>query len=131
LDRIDIQIEVTPVPFDDLTSKAESEKSESIRERVKNARQIQQERYASLNGIHSNAMMPPNMIRELCQLDTPSENLLKTAMNRLKLSARAYDRILKVARTIADLDGKPNINHVHISEAIGYRNLDRENWGGN
>jgi magnesium chelatase family protein len=130
LDRIDIQIEVTPVPFDDLTSKAESEKSESIRERVKNAREIQQKRYASLNGIHSNAMMPPNLIRELCQLDTPSENLLKTAMNRLKLSARAYDRILKVARTIADLDNKPNITHIHISEAIGYRNLDRENWGG-
>jgi magnesium chelatase family protein len=130
LDRIDLHIEVTPVKFDELSGKACGETSESIRQRVIQARERQIERFAPHPGIYSNAQMPPQMVREICLIEKASENLLKTAMSRLKLSARAYDRILKVARTIADLNGSPNIQVPHIAEAIQYRSLDREGWAG-
>lgn len=130
LDRIDLHVEVTPVSFDDLSSKAKGESSASIRKRILLAREMQTERYKDVNGVHNNAMMPSNMIREVCQIDAASNKLLKTAMESLRLSARAYDRILKVARTIADLAGADAITHFHISEAIQYRNLDREGWAG-
>ena len=129
LDRIDIQVEITPVPFDELTNVAPSESSVSIRERVLRARQIQQQRFADEPGVHSNAQMTPRLLQKYAQLDERGRNMLQTAMDRLNLSARAYDRILKVARTIADLDGSPDIQSAHIAEAIGYRSLDRESWG--
>lgn len=128
LDRIDIQIEIVPVPFEKLSESRKGESSTSIRERVIAARKIQTERFADYNTIHCNAQMTPKL---QAQYATPDENglqLLRNAMNRLNLSARAYDRILKVSRTIADLDGSPQIQSMHIAEAIGYRNLDRENW---
>ncbi|MCZ2357260.1 MAG: YifB family Mg chelatase-like AAA ATPase [Bacteroidia bacterium] len=130
LDRIDIHIEVTPVPFEDLTTASSGEGSATIRERVIHARNQQTQRFVNTSNIYSNAMMPPQAVREICQLDKPSELLLKTAMKRLNLSARAYDRILKVARTIADLSESVPIRVEHIAEAIQYRNLDRENWAG-
>ena len=129
LDRIDIQVEITPVPFDELTNVAPSESSVSIRERVLRARQIQQQRFADEPGVHSNAQMTPRLLQKYAQLDERGRNMLQPAMDRLNLSARAYDRILKVARTIADLDGSPDIQSAHIAEAIGYRSLDRESWG--
>ena len=129
LDRIDIQVEITPVPFDELTNVTPSESSVSIRERVLRARQIQQQRFADEPGVHSNAQMTPRLLQKYAQLDERGRNMLQTAMDRLNLSARAYDRILKVARTIADLDGSPDIQSAHIAEAIGYRSLDRESWG--
>ncbi len=127
LDRIDLHVEVTPVPFNQLSENASGEKSASIRERVIQARAIQKERYAD-TGLHSNAQMSSKQLKEVCRLDTAGANLLKSAMEKLDLSARAYDRILKVSRTIADLDGKENIDAVHVAEAINYRSLDRENW---
>ena len=130
LDRIDLHVEVTPVSFDDLSSKAKGEESDSIRKRILQAREMQTERYKEAKGVHSNAMMPSNIIREVCQIDAASNKLLKKAMESLRLSARAYDRILKVSRTIADLAGSDAITHFHISEAIQYRNLDRESWAG-
>ena len=129
LDRIDIQVEITPVPFDELTNATPSESSVAIRERVLRARQIQQQRFADEPGVHSNAQMTPRLLQKYAQLDERGRNMLQTAMDRLNLSARAYDRILKVARTIADLDGSPDILSAHIAEAIGYRSLDRESWG--
>ena len=129
LDRIDIQVEITPVPFDELTNVAPSESSVSIRERVLRARQIQQQRFADEPGVHSNAQMTPRLLQKYAQLDERGKNMLQSAMDKLNLSARAYDRILKVARTIADLDGSPDIQSAHIAEAIGYRSLDRESWG--
>ena len=129
LDRIDIQVEITPVPFDELTNVAPAESSVSIRERVLRARQIQQQRFADEPGVHSNAQMTPRLLQKYAQLDERGKNMLQNAMDKLNLSARAYDRILKVARTIADLDGSPNIQSAHIAEAIGYRSLDRESWG--
>ena len=129
LDRIDIQVEITPVPFDELTNVAPSESSVSIRERVLRARQIQQQRFADEPGVHSNAQMTPRLLQKYAQLDERGKNMLQSAMDKLNLSARAYDRILKVARTIADLDGSPDILSAHIAEAIGYRSLDRESWG--
>ena len=129
LDRIDIQVEITPVPFDELTNVASAESSVSIRERVLRARQIQQQRFADEPGVHSNAQMTPRLLQKYAQLDERGKNMLQNAMDKLNLSARAYDRILKVARTIADLDGSPNIQSAHIAEAIGYRSLDRESWG--
>ncbi len=129
LDRIDLQIEIVPVPFEDISNTREGEPSAKIRERVIAARKIQEERFANEPGIHCNAQMPPKLIAKYATIDEQSLALLKTAMNRLNLSARAYDRILKVARTIADLDASENIRSSHIAEAIGYRNLDRENWG--
>lgn len=129
LDRIDIQVEITPVPFDELTKSALSECSVTIRDRVMRARQIQQQRFANEPGIHSNAQMTPRLLQKYAQLDERGKTMLQSAMERLNLSARAYDRILKVARTIADLDGSDTIQSMHIAEAISYRSLDRENWG--
>jgi magnesium chelatase family protein len=111
-----------------LTSLADSENSETIRKRVNAARQIQLERFSDYDGIFCNAQMETKLLREICVIDDDSMNLLKTAINRLGLSARAFDRILKVSRTIADLDSSPDILAHHISEAIGYRNLDRNYW---
>lgn len=128
LDRIDIHIEVTPVSFSELTKKARAENSTSIRERVMKARNIQLNRYHNFEGIHCNAQMNPGMLRNLCRIDEAGMALLKTAMEKLGLSARAYDRILKVARTIADLDGVGEIESTHLAEAIQYRSLDRDNW---
>lgn len=130
LDRIDIHIEVTPVDFDQLAAERKSEKSESIRERVLQARNLQEERFKDIADIHTNAQMSAAMAREFCLLNQPSTALLKNAMNKLKLSARAYDRILKVARTIADLANSHDIKTEHLAEAIQYRSLDRETWGG-
>lgn len=129
LDRIDIQVEITPVPFDELTKSAPSECSVTIRDRVMRARQIQQQRFANEPGIHSNAQMTPRLLQKYAQLDERGKAMLQSAMERLNLSARAYDRILKVARTIADLDGSDTVLSMHIAEAISYRSLDRENWG--
>ena len=129
LDRIDIQVEITPVPFDELTKSAPSECSVTIRDRVMSARQIQQQRFANEPGIHSNAQMTPRLLQKYAQLDERGKAMLQSAMERLNLSARAYDRILKVARTIADLDRSDTIQSMHIAEAISYRSLDRENWG--
>ncbi|MBU0488736.1 MAG: YifB family Mg chelatase-like AAA ATPase [Bacteroidetes bacterium] len=130
LDRIDIHIEVTPVDFSELISRKASESSETIRERVLNARKIQGERYTGLTGIYANAQITSKMIRDVCRVDASGEALLKTAMEKVGLSARAYDRILKVARTIADLEAASSIRPEHIAEAIQYRNLDRDNWAG-
>lgn len=128
LDRIDIQIEITPVPFKDISQTAQGEASELIRERVIRARQMQEERYKNIKGVYSNAQMTERMIHQFAEPDANGIELLRTAMERLSLSARAYNRILKVARTIADLDGSANVTSVHLSEAISYRNLDRGDW---
>ena len=129
LDRIDLQIEITPVPFDEISNTAPGESSATIRERVIAARKIQEERFKNEKGIYCNAQMTPKLITRYAQLDETSLAMLKTAMTRFDLSARAYDRILKVARTIADLDRSESIQFQHIAEAIGYRNLDRGSWG--
>lgn len=129
LDRIDIHVEVVPVPFDEIASDARGEKSTDVRERVVKARKIQEERYAEKPGIHCNAQMSSKTLREICRIDTAGHSLLKNAMEKLSLSARAYDRILKVSRTIADLDGNESIKTEHLAEAIHYRSLDRETWG--
>lgn len=130
LDRIDIHVEVVPVPFRELTSIRQSEKSTFIRERVTKARLIQEERYKESKNIHCNAQMSSKMLRQICQITEEGHTLLKTAMEKLSLSARAYDRILKVSRTIADLDNSADIKTEHLAEAIHYRSLDRETWGG-
>ena len=130
LDRIDIHLEVIPVPFEKLNEEEIGEESSVIRERVIEARQIQMERFADEKEIHSNAQMTPKMIQKYCQLDKPSQALLKNAMEKLGLSARAYDRILKVSRTIADIEKSEQIQHLHIAEAIQFRSLDRDNWAG-
>lgn len=130
LDRIDIHIEVVPVPFEKLAEKTVAENSSSVRERVLAAREVQEKRFAAVNGIHCNAMMTSAMIRKYCELDSAGSALIKTAMERLGLSARAYDRILKVSRTIADLNQNENILPRHLAEAISYRSLDREGWAG-
>jgi magnesium chelatase family protein len=130
LDRIDIHIEVTPVPFEKLTETRPAESSVLIRERVTKAREIQSHRFEELDSIHYNAQMSTKQIRTYCALDEVSLKLLKTAMERLNLSARAYDRILKVARTIADLEQAETVSSNHIAEAIQYRSLDREGWLG-
>ncbi len=129
LDRIDLHVEVTPVSFDELADKRPSEKSASVRERVIKARNIQIERYQENPSIFNNAQMDSKGIQKYCTLDEVGRDLLKQAMNKLDLSARAYDRILKVARTIADLDGDTDIRIPHIAEAINFRALDRDNWG--
>lgn len=128
LDRIDIQCEITPVPFKDISKVEPGEPSAVIRERVIKARDIQTARYKDFKGIHCNAQMTERMIHQFAEPDEASIALLRTAMERLSLSARAYNRILKVARTIADLDGSERVEVQHISEAIGYRNLDRGDW---
>ncbi|WP_298486138.1 YifB family Mg chelatase-like AAA ATPase [uncultured Maribacter sp.] len=130
LDRIDIHIEVTPVPFEKLSEERKGESSVEIRKRVTAARELQTERFKDLENVHYNAQMNTKQIREYCKLDATSKELLKNAMERLNLSARAYDRILKVARTIADLENTKEVNGTHISEAIQYRSLDREGWLG-
>jgi magnesium chelatase family protein len=130
LDRIDLHVEVTPVTFDQMTETRRTETSATIRERVVKARQIQEERFEPYPGIYSNAMMPPQMVKDICDINAAGKILLKTAMERLGLSARAYDRILKVSRTIADLAGSPDIRIEHLAEAIQYRSLDREGWAG-
>jgi magnesium chelatase family protein len=130
LDRIDIHIEVTPVPFEKLTETRKSESSIEIRKRVTFAREIQSKRFEEFNSIHYNAQMGTRLIRQFCALDDASMQLLKIAMERLNLSARAYDRILKVARTIADLENSENVLSHHIAEAIQYRSLDRDGWLG-
>lgn len=130
LDRIDIHIEVTPVPFDKLTETRKGESSSEIRKRVTQARAIQAKRFESLEAIHYNAQMGSKHIRDFCALEETSLQLLKTAMERLNLSARAFDRILKVSRTIADLDNAETIKSNHVAEAIQYRSLDRDGWLG-
>ena len=127
LDRIDIQVEVSPVKYEELKNNEEIETSEEIRKRVNKARSIQTKRYENLE-IYSNARLTPNLIEKYCELDKESNKLLEKAFKTLGLSARAYGRILKVARTIADLDAKENIELKHVSEAIQYRNLDRKYW---
>lgn len=130
LDRIDLHVEVTPVPFKELSAERVSEKSEAVRERVVKAREIQQQRFKGTDGIHCNAQMSSKMLRSYCKIDDVGKQLLENAMDKLGLSARAYDRILKVARTIADLEASEKIETSHLAEAIQYRSLDRENWAG-
>ena len=130
LDRIDIHIEVTPVPFEKLSEERRGESSVDIRKRVTKAREKQTERFEDVENVHYNAQMSVRQIRKHCALEEASKQLLKTAMEKLNLSARAYDRILKVSRTIADLEGAENIKGAHISEAIQYRSLDRDGWLG-
>lgn len=139
LDRIDLHVEVTPVPVKDLATIENSEKSEKIRERVMQARDVQEKRFTTINaqmqqqaglGIYNNAMMPSKMVKEICVINTAGQTLLTRAMEKLGLSARAYDRILKVSRTIADLAGSEHIQAEHLAEAIHYRSLDRETWAG-
>lgn len=130
LDRIDIHIEVTPVPFEKLSEERKGESSVEIRQRVTIAREKQTERFIELPNVHYNAQMNTKQIRAYCKLDIASKELLKTAMERLNLSARAYDRILKVARTIADLENSQKVKGTHIGEAIQYRSLDRDGWLG-
>ena len=129
LDRIDLQIEITPLSFEEMSRTAPGESSAAIRERVIRARRIQEQRYSDEKGIHCNAQMNSRLLREYASLDGPCTEMLRTAMTRLQLSARAYDRILRVARTIADLAGSVHIGQEHVAEAIGYRNLDRSSWG--
>ncbi|SFQ41689.1 YifB family Mg chelatase-like AAA ATPase [Hymenobacter arizonensis] len=130
LDRIDLHVEVTPVTFDQMTETRKAETSAEIQPRVDKARQVQEMRFKDYPDVHSNAMMPPQMVKDLCEINPAGRMLLKTAMERLGLSARAYDRILKVARTIADLAGTEEIQIQHLAEAIQYRSLDREGWAG-
>lgn len=130
LDRIDLHVEVVPVSFDEMTANRKTETSEEIRERVVKAREIQALRFSDHDSIYCNAMMPSNMVKEICSVNDAGKNLLKTAMERLGLSARAYDRILKVSRTVADLSSSPDIKVEHLAEAIQYRSLDREGWAG-
>lgn len=129
LDRIDLHVEVVPVPFEKLTEKSNGETSEKIRNRVIGARQIQEDRFKSKKETHANAHMGSRQLREVCPIDQAGHTLLKNAMEKLSLSARAYDRILKVARTIADLAQSEDIKTEHLAEAIHYRSLDRETWG--
>ena len=128
MDRIDIQVEIVPVSFDDIAKKEKSESSAEIRNRVIKARKIQEERFAKVPGVYCNAQMSSRLLNKYAQMDDACLNLLRNAMQKLNLSARAYDRILKVSRTIADLEGCEHIQSPHIAEAIRYRNLDRENW---
>lgn len=130
LDRIDIHLEVVPVPFKKLSEQTPTEPSAAIRERVIRAREIQSLRFQESDGVFCNAQMSSKMIRQHVELDETSSTLLKNAMEKLGLSARAYDRILKVSRTIADLEGSERVESHHLSEAIQYRSLDRESWGG-
>jgi magnesium chelatase family protein len=130
LDRIDLHVEVTPVAFSELSTLKTQEHSSSIRDRVIKAREIQAERYQSFQGIYCNAQMSSKMLKEICVINTAGQNLLKVAMEKLNLSARAYDRILKVSRTVADLSQSEDIKVEHLAEAIQYRSLDREGWAG-
>jgi len=128
LDRIDLHVEVTPLPIKDLSMERQGEKSETIRERVIQARKIQEKRFTGISGMYCNALMGTKELREYCRIDAASQTLLNKAMERLGLSARAYDRILKVARTVADLSASEDIKMEHLAEAIQFRSLDRESW---
>ena len=130
LDRIDLHVEVTPVAFSELSSQKTSEHSDAVRDRVMKARDIQAARFTDNPGVYANAQMGSKLLKDICQINNTGQNLLKTAMDRLNLSARAYDRILKVSRTIADLADSTDIRPEHLAEAIQYRSLDREGWGG-
>jgi magnesium chelatase family protein len=130
LDRIDLHVEVTPVPFSELSGIKQQENSANIRDRVIKARDIQEERYKNNPGVYCNAQISSKMLKEICVINTVGANLLKAAMEKLNLSARAYDRILKVSKTIADLSGSADIKPEHLAEAIQYRSLDREGWAG-
>lgn len=130
LDRIDIQVEIVPVPFEKMSEQTQAESSAAIRERVVRARQLQTARFASVSGVYCNAQMTSRLLNQYARPDDKGLDLLRNAMTRLNLSARAYDRILRVARTIADLEGVEQIQSWHLAEAISYRNLDRENWAG-
>lgn len=130
MDRIDLQVEVLPVAYRELSDARKGEPSTEIRKRVVKAREVQERRFANCPGIHANSQMTPQLLQQYCVLDLQGQSRLRNAMQRLGLSARAYDRILKVARTIADLDGSESIQSGHLAEAITYRSLDRDNWGG-
>ena len=130
LDRIDMHVEITPIYYEEMTSEKPAENSETIRQRVIKAVDMQKKRFEGSANTYSNASMSSQMVKEICQLDAASQQLLKRAMDNLQLSARAYDRILKLARTIADLSQTHQIDLAHVAEAITYRNLDRENWAG-
>ena len=130
LDRIDLQIEISAVPLTELQKQEQSESSVAIRERVIQARKRQAERFREEQGVHCNAQMTARMLRKYCVLGDSEQQILNMAMERMALSARAYERILKVARTIADLAGEDKISTVHIAEAVQYRNLDRDSWAG-
>ena len=130
LDRIDLHVEVTPISFDQMTAERKAEPSEDIRKRVIKARQIQTERFKNHDCVYNNALMSSQMVKEICKITDAGKTLLKKAMEKLGLSARAYDRILRVSRTIADLEGTEGIQIEHLAEAIQYRSLDRENWAG-
>jgi len=130
LDRIDLHIEVTPVSFDELNKRADGELSAAVRARVVEARSIQAERFAEVPGVYANAQMDTRLVRRYCKIKEEGQQLMKMAIHRLGLSARAYDRILKVSRTIADLAGSESIRPEHLSEAIQYRSLDRDWWIG-
>ena len=130
LDRIDIHVEVTPVPINELADFTPAEKSEDVRKRVIVAREKQVERFKEKEDVHCNAMMGTKLLKQVCKIDEAGKNMLKKATDRLGLSARAFDRILKVSRTIADLEGSENIEPNHLAEAIQYRSLDRQNWAG-
>ena len=129
LDRIDLHVEVTPVAFKELSGDRRTDDSNTIRERVLRAREIQAKRFIE-NSIHSNAQMEAQTVQQICIISDVSRTLLSKAMQRLQLSARAYDRILKVSRTIADLAASDDIKPEHLAEAIQFRSLDRENWAG-
>ena len=128
-DRIDIHIEVVPVDFKRLSDERQSENSNDIRARVIGARQIQEKRFDGMEGIYSNSQIPSKMLRDVCRINEAGNRMLKNSMEKLGLSARAYDRILKVSRTIADLDHAADIGVEHLAEAINYRSLDRDSWG--
>ena len=129
MDRIDLQVEVESVPFEDISKAPKGEPSSAIRKRVLKARQIQMERYKGVKGVYCNAQLTTSLLQKYVQLDEAALTLLRTAMKKFNLSARAYDRILKVSRTIADLDHSPEVLARHVKEAVGYRNLDRGDWG--
>jgi len=129
MDRIDLHVEVTPVPFTDLAEAPSGEKSTQVRERVIKARQVQELRFRKHDNIYCNAQMSTKNLGIFCELNEQGRILLKNAMEKLSLSARAYDRIIKVSRTIADLDESDSIKTEHLAEAIQYRSLDRESWG--
>lgn len=128
MDRIDIQIEITPVPFSDISKVQQGESSAVIRERVIKARTIQEERFKDFPTVHCNAQMSERMLHQFAEPDEAGINMLRLAMEKFSLSARAYNRILKVARTIADLDASEHVLTQHLAEAISYRNLDRGDW---
>ena len=129
MDRFDLQCEILPVGFEDISSQQQGESSAEIRERVIAARNVQAARFTDEKGIYCNAQMDSRLLRKYAMAEPAAVRILGEAMNRLNLSARAYDRILKVARTIADMEGSRTITPQHIAEAIGYRSLDRASWG--